>query len=463
MNFLPCAKYNSVTLDSREAAVGRLSVHIETFGCQMNVADSERAATKLRAGGFDVSDSADSADVILLNTCSIREKAEQKLFHRVGEIKNARIGKLPLIGVMGCVAQLEGERIFKNSSSVGLVIGTGATDRVGDLLGRAVGGERRVIDVAERKESETYEISHLERHSSHIAFVPIIEGCNKFCTYCIVPFSRGREKSRVAYDIIEEVKRLREEGFKEVQLIGQNVNSYRPKVEKGLEGHTGATPFSKLLRAVASTGMPRIKFTTSFPRDFHPDIVKAIDEHENLCNWVHLPVQAGNDRVLRAMRRGHKVEDYLSKIASIKNSRRRISLTSDIIVGFPGETSEEFKDTLKLVRECRFHGLYIFKYSARRGTPAAKLPETVSEAEKTRRFLELETLQMSMQKEVFQSYIGEEVEVLVEGFSARSRDDLTGHTTCNKVVNFRANSDLIGKIVKVKVREAKTHSLYGEV
>ena len=429
----------------------------------MNVADSERAATKLRSGGFDISDTADSADVILLNTCSIREKAELKVFHRVGEIKSERGGRQPLIGVMGCVAQLEGEGIFNTSPSVRLVIGTGATDRIGDLLGRAVGGERRVIDVAERKASESYEISSLERSSRHKAFVPIIEGCNKFCTYCIVPFSRGREKSRVAYDIIEEVRRLREEGFKEVQLIGQNVNSYRPKVEKGLEEYRGGTPFSKLLRAIASTGMPRIKFTTSFPRDFHPDIVKAIDEHENLCNWVHLPVQAGNDRVLRAMRRGHKVEDYLAKIASIKSARRKISLTSDIIVGFPGETSAEFEDTLRMVRECQFHGLYIFKYSPRRGTPAAKLPDTVSETEKTHRFLELESLQMSIQREIFQSYIGEEVEVLVEGLSARSRDDLTGHTSCNKVVNFRADSDLIGAIVKVKVREAKTHSLYGEI
>ncbi len=213
-NFLPYAKYNSVTLDSRGIAVGRLSVHIETFGCQMNVADSERAATKLRAGGFDVSDSADSADVILLNTCSIREKAEQKVFQRVGEIKSARGSGLPLIGVMGCVAQLEGEAVFNSSPAVRLVIGTGATDRIKDLLERAVGGERRVIDVGERMASESYEISSVERHSRHIAFVPIIEGCNKFCTYCIVPFSRGREKSRAAYDIVEEVKRLRDEGFK---------------------------------------------------------------------------------------------------------------------------------------------------------------------------------------------------------------------------------------------------------
>jgi tRNA-2-methylthio-N6-dimethylallyladenosine synthase len=429
----------------------------------MNVADSERAATRLRKGGFDVSHSPDSADVIILNTCSIREKAEQKVFHRVGEIKSERVGRQPLIGVMGCVAQLEGEAVFNNAPSVRLVVGTGATDRITELLGKAIGGERRVIDVAERKASEAFEISSVERHSRHIAFVPIIEGCNKFCTYCIVPFSRGRERSRPANDIVEEVKRLREEGFQEVQLIGQNVNSYRPKIEDELEEYGGATPFSRLLRAVASTGMPRIKFTTSFPRDFHPDIVKAIDENENLCNWVHLPVQSGNDRILKVMRRGHKIDDYLTRINSIKNADRKISLTSDIIVGFPGETAAEFEDTLKLVRECRFHGLYIFKYSERRGTPAAKLLDTVSEEEKSRRFLALEKLQMSIQKEIFQSYVGREVDVLVEGFSARSRDDLTGHTTCNKVINFRAEPGLIGEVVKVKVTEAKTHSLYGEL
>lgn len=443
--------------------MGRVSVHIETFGCQMNVADSERAATKLRKGGFDISASPNSADVIILNTCSIREKAEQKVFHRVSEIKSKTVGRQPLIGVMGCVAQLEGEAIFNNSPSVRLVVGTGATDRITELLEKAVGGERRVIDVAERKASEAFEISSVERHSRYVAFVPIIEGCNKFCTYCIVPFSRGRERSRPANDIVEEVKRLREEGFKEVQLIGQNVNSYRPKAEVGLEECGGATPFSRLLRAVAATGMPRVKFTTSFPRDFHPDIVKAIDEHKNLCSWVHLPVQSGNDRILKAMRRGHKVDDYLARINSIKNARRKISLTSDIIVGFPGESAAEFEDTLNLVRECRFHGLYIFKYSERRGTPAAKLSDTVSEEEKTRRFLALEKLQMSIQSEIFQSYVGEEVHVLVEGYSARSRDDLTGHTTCNKVINFRAEPGLIGEIVKVKVTEAKTHSLYGEV
>ncbi|HEX8147304.1 MAG TPA: tRNA (N6-isopentenyl adenosine(37)-C2)-methylthiotransferase MiaB [Pyrinomonadaceae bacterium] len=443
--------------------MSRLSVHIETFGCQMNVSDSERVAAKLRADGFHLTDAAESADVILLNTCSIREKAEQKVFRRVNEIKRARTGSQPLVGVMGCVAQLEGESIFNSSSSVQLVAGTGATDRIPSLLERLREGERRVIDLDGREVGEAFEISPTVRHSKHVAFVPIIEGCNKFCTYCIVPYSRGRERSRPAFEVVEEVKRLIDEGYKEVQLIGQNVNSYRPKVETGLEGFAGATPFSRLLRAVASTGMPRVKFTTSFPRDFHADIVKAIEEYENLCNWVHLPVQSGNDRVLRAMRRGHKIEEYLERVAAVKNSRREISLTSDIIVGFPGETDEEFEDTLRLAEKCEFHGMYIFKYSRRRGTPAAKLADDVNSDEKTRRFLALERLQMSIQSKIYESYVGKVVEVLAEGFSARSKSDLTGHTTCHKVVNFGAGGEFIGKVLKVRVTEAKTHSLFGQI
>jgi tRNA-2-methylthio-N6-dimethylallyladenosine synthase len=443
--------------------MSKLSVHIETFGCQMNVSDSERVAANLSAGGFALTTTADAADVILLNTCSIREKAEQKVFRRVTEIKRQRAGRQPLVGVMGCVAQLEGESIFNSSPSVQLVVGTGATDRIQSLLERVREGEKRVIDLGERDEGEPSEISPAERHSKHVAFVPIIEGCNKFCTYCIVPYSRGRERSRPASEIIKEIKRLDAHGFKEIHLIGQNVNSYRPGVETGLEGFTGATPFSRLLRAVASTGVPRIKFTTSFPRDFHPDIVKAIEEHENLCNWVHLPVQSGNNRVLRAMRRGHKVEDYLERVSTVKNSSKEISLTSDIIIGFPGETDEEFEDTLKLVEECRFHGLYIFKYSRRRGTPAAKLKDDVSADEKKRRFLTLESLQMSIQSEVYQSYVGKIVEVLTEGFSARSETDLKGHTTCNKVINFSGGAELVGKILKVRVTQAKAHSLFGQI
>lgn len=438
-------------------------VFIETFGCQMNVADSERAKTVLRTAGYELTETEECADIVLLNTCSVRARAEQKVFQRIGEIRHARARSQPLIGVMGCVAQLEGEAIFDHSPTVRAVVGTRATDRLPSIIERVKSGEPRAFDLGERAEGEEWNVSAVERHSKHVAFVPIIEGCNKFCTYCIVPYSRGREKSRPAQEIVEEVRSLRSQGFPEVQLIGQNVNSYRPKTLSGLEGFEGATPFSRLLRAVASTGIPRVKFTTSFPRDFHADIVRAIEENENLCDWVHLPVQSGNDRVLRAMRRGYKASDYLARVDSIKGSRRRLALTSDIIVGFPGETESEFEETMRLVERCRFDGLYIFKYSERRGTPAARLEETVEESEKTRRFLALEQLQKGIQREVFEGYVGREVSVLVEGESARSREDLTGHTTCNKVINFRGGSELLGEVVRVRVREAKANSLYGEL
>src|SRR2546423_7784633 len=310
------------------------TVYLETFGCQMNVADSERADVRLRAAGFDFVDSPETADVVIFNTCSVRERAEHKVFTRIGEVRRQRRGNEPVVAVMGCVAQLEGPAIFDASPLVNIVAGTRATDRLPQLIARALEGDRRVIDLDERAENEVWDVPASERTSKYVAFVPIIEGCNKFCTYCIVPFSRGREKSLPASEIVRHVLTLRRQGVREVHLIGQNVNSYRPETEAGLEEFKGITAFSRLLRAVAATGMERIKFTTSFPRDFHPDIVAAIDEHENLCNWIHLPVQSGSDRVLRAMRRGHTAADYLKRIEAVRSARRQMSITSDIIVGF---------------------------------------------------------------------------------------------------------------------------------
>ncbi|MGB9179708.1 MAG: MiaB/RimO family radical SAM methylthiotransferase, partial [Pyrinomonadaceae bacterium] len=319
------------------------------------------------------------------------------------------------------------------------------------------------LDLGERALGESWNVSTFERHSPHVAFVPIIEGCNKFCSYCIVPFSRGREKSRPAQEIVSEIRKLQEQGYREVQLIGQNVNSYRPRSDLFLEEYMGATPFSRLLRAVAATKMERIKFTTSFPRDFHTDIVKALDEHENLCDWVHLPVQSGSDSILKAMRRGYTSKDYLRRVETVKNARRRLALTSDIIVGYPGETSEDFAETMRLVEQCQYDGLYLFKYSERAGTPAAKLSDNVCADEKTSRFLALEGLQRQIQQRIYKSYVGREVSVLVEGESAKSSEDMTGHTTCNKVINFPCPVQLKGQIVNVRVEEAKTNSLYGRL
>ncbi len=439
------------------------SVYVETMGCQMNVADSERADVRLRAAGFDLTQSPETADVIIFNTCSVRERAAHKVFTRIGEVRRRRIGNEPVVGVMGCVAQLEGPAIFDATPLVNIVAGTRATDRLPNLISRALEGERRVIDLDERAEGEVWDVPATERASKYVAFVPIIEGCNKFCTYCIVPYSRGREKSRTAAEIISEIHELRRHGYKEVHLIGQNVNSYRPRADAGMESSKGATPFCRLLRAVAATGMERIKFTTSFPRDFHPDIVTAIDEHENLCNWIHLPVQSGSDRVLRSMRRGHTAGDYLARIEVVRKARREMSITSDIIVGFPGETNDDFEDTVKLVEQVGYDGLYIFKYSERKGTPAASLADDVSREEKARRFEKLEKVQRGLQKQIYQSYVGRELSVLVERESSKSPSDMTGHSTCHKVVNFPGDQSMLGKTLRVRVTAAKQNSLYGEV
>jgi len=437
-------------------------VYLETYGCQMNVSDSERVATALERDGYEMTSDELSADVILLNTCSVREKAEHKLYSRVGRIRHVDRPK-PVIGVMGCVAQLEGETLFNKIEGVDFVLGTRAVGRVADVIGRVYDGEEGIVDLGEREDDYDWTVADTHRHSPYVAFLPIIEGCNKFCTYCIVPFSRGRERSFPASDIIRQVLEMRRNGVKEVHLIGQNVNSYRPETESGLEGFAGKSAFSRLLRAVAATGIERIKFNTSFPRDFNDDIVDAIEEHENLCNWVHLPVQSGSNRVLAAMKRGHTIERYFKQIDRLKSSNREIALTTDIIVGFPGETEADFMDSVKMVEYCGFDMAYIFKYSPRPGTPAFEMIDDVSPAEKTLRFLELEQAQKSSQSNALQRYINQVLKVLVEVGSSRSATGLTGHSTCHKVVNFEGSSDMLGQIVDVKITEIKANSLFGVI
>lgn len=436
-------------------------VYLETFGCQMNVSDSEQVATVLESKGYTISTNEDSADIVLLNTCSIREKAEHKLYTRIGQIRKQSSEKI--IGIMGCVAQLEGETLFAMDNEINFVLGTKAIGRVDEIIHKAINGQQ-TIDLNEREPDYEWSVNTTQRHSKYVAFVPIIEGCNKFCTYCIVPFSRGREKSLPPFQIIDQIKQLIKQGFKEVHLIGQNVNSYRPRTEVGFEEFRGATPFSRLLRAVASTGLERVKFNTSFPRDFHPDIVNAINENENLCNWVHLPVQSGSNAILKTMRRGHSIEDYYKKIDVIKCSPRNISLSTDVIVGFPNESREDFEATLKTFDYCQFDSAYIFKYSPRSGTPASFLKNNISELEKTSRFLELETRHRKSQAKLFENCVGNEFNVLVERLSAKSTDnllELSGHSTCHRVINFAGNKDLIGKVVKVKVTKRKRNSLFG--
>ncbi len=437
-------------------------VYLETFGCQMNVSDSERVATSLANKGFEMTLREDQADIILINTCSVREKAEQKLYTRVGRVRNSGRPK-PVVGVLGCVAQLEGETLFKKIEGIDLVLGTKAVGRISEVIQRVLDGEGQIVDLGDREKDYDWTVSEPQRHSPYVAFLPIIEGCNKFCTYCIVPFSRGREVSLPASDIIRTVLDMRRSGIKEVHLIGQNVNSYRPSTDSGLEGFAGLTPFSRLLRAVAATGIERIKFNTSFPRDFHADIVDAINEHENLCNWVHLPVQSGSDRVLKRMKRGHTVESYRKKIDALRTSPRNISITTDVIVGFPGETRDDFEQTVALIDYAGYDAAYIFRYSPRPGTPAYEMVDDVTYEEKTERFLTLEAAQRRSQNERLKRYMGETLDVLVEKQASRYDTQVTGHSTCHKVVNFEGSSELIGNVVKVKISKVKPNSLFGEL
>jgi tRNA-2-methylthio-N6-dimethylallyladenosine synthase len=435
-------------------------VYIETYGCQMNVSDSERVATHLTADGFEMTADEETADVVLINTCSVREKAEQKLFTRAGQIRLKK--EKPIVGVLGCVAQLEGETLFERSKGIDFILGTKAVGRVSDAIETVLKGNKNYSDLSDREYDYDWSVNENQRHSPYVAFVPIIEGCNKFCTYCIVPFSRGREKSLAPAEIIRQVLNLRRQGVREVHLIGQNVNSYRPKTDAGFENFNGATPFSRLLRAVAATGIERVKFTTSFPRDFHPDIVEAINENENLCNWVHLPVQTGSDKILKAMRRGHTIENYKQRIEKIKNSRREISITTDVIIGFPGETEDDFQATCELFKFAEFDMAYIFKYSPRPGTPSFEMSDDVLPEEKTLRFLELEKLQKHNQSKALNRLLNKTVEVLAEKKSNKNELEISGHTTCHKVVNFKGLPDDLGLLKRVRIGEVKANTLYGE-
>lgn len=448
--------------------------YLETHGCQMNVHDSEKAAFSLDSIGYEPTSDPAQADLVLLNTCMVREKPEQKVFHRITSIKKLHqesSGKLPIFGVMGCVAQAEAERIFERSQDVGVVIGTQSIGKLPDLLSQLEQGYERAIDVSLTKDAEFFELTGGHRQTGQIAYISIIEGCNKFCSYCIVPYTRGRERSRPADRILVEAQDLVGQGYKEVHLLGQNVNSY------GLSGryrgntYTGKPPqpegeitFAQLLELLAlRSGIPRIKFTTSYPRDFDREVVRVIDEYENLCEWIHLPAQSGSDRILKLMRRGYTRQEYLEKIRLIKLASKDISITGDIIIGFPGETEEDFQATLSLVAETEYDGLYIFKYSARPRTAASAFEDDISDEVKTERFMKLQELQNRIQNHRYSRYIGREVEVLVEGVSARSSSQMTGHTRCQKVVNFDCDDNVLGRLVKVKIDKIHRHSLSGKI
>lgn len=451
-------------------------IYLETYGCQMNVHDSEKVTHSFSELGYTQTSEMSEADLVLLNTCMVREKAARKVFGRINEIKSEirkKGGGVPIFGVMGCVAQAEAERLFERSRDIKMVMGTQAIARLPELMKKLEDGFSRVIDVRLSKEAGFLELEASNRQTKHIAYITITEGCNKFCSFCIVPFTRGRERSRPAARIVDEARALAEQGYQEIYLLGQNVNSYGLSgryhgsfSDNGFAGEQGdEISFARLLeRVAAESGAPRIKYTTSYPRDFDEEIVRVMDSWDNLCEWIHLPAQSGSDRVLRAMRRGYSRAAYLEKIEAIKGARKDISITGDIIIGFPGETEDDFNETMSLIAEVEYDGLYIFKYSPRPRTPAAAYEDSVPEEVKTERFIRLQELQDRIQKRRYERYLGREVEVLVEGRSSRSPSDFRGHTRCNKVLNFPGESDEdIGKLINIKITEVKSHSLYGEI
>jgi len=429
--------------------------YIETFGCQMNVHDSEKVIGTLLAQGYRQVETVEAAGLILYNTCSIRDKAEQKVFHRLADFKKlAQQGKK--FGVLGCVAQQEGEKIFERAPHVSMVCGSASYRNLPEMLVQIEAGKQRVTGLDDRETEECFETEFTSRSNPHRGYITIIEGCDKFCAFCVVPYTRGKERSRASASVLQEAQRMADAGYTEIQLLGQNVNSYRDP--------SGEKSFAELLAAVGEVpGIRRVRFTTSHPRDFGRDIVEAIDAVPTLCDQVHLPVQSGSSRVLGLMQRLYTRDQYLERIAWMKAARRPISISTDIIVGFPGENEEDFQQTLSLLEEVGYDSVFSFKYSPRPNTPALKFIDHIPDQEKARRLAVLQEKQKQIQNRNNQKHVGEVLEVMVEGRNL-ARGQWIGRTSQNKVLNFTASEDAAsGSYVNVRVTQAFPNSLVGEL
>ena len=435
--------------------------YLETFGCQMNAHDSEKVVGTLRQQGYRQVESVEEAGLILYNTCSIRDKAEQKVFHRLADYKKLQAqGKR--FGVLGCVAQQEGEKIFERAPHVSLVCGSASYRNLPQMLIQIENGQSeagkplRVTGLDDRQTDECFETEFTARTNPHRGYITIIEGCDKFCSYCVVPFTRGKERSRTSDSVLAEARQMADLGYTEIQLLGQNVNSYRDPA--------GKRSFAELLAAVGAVpGVRRVRFTTSHPRDFGRDIIEAIDATPTLCDHVHLPVQSGSTRMLTAMQRLYTREQYLERISWMKSARRTLSITSDIIVGFPGETEADFEETLSLLDAVEYDSIFGFKYSPRPNTPSLKLEDTIPDQEKSRRLVVMQERQREIQKQRNQRHIGETIEVMVEGRN-EARAQWIGRTSQNKVMNFIAPegaSPAVGSYVPVLATASFPNSLLG--
>jgi len=427
---------------------------LETFGCQMNDHDSEKVAGVLLARGYRQVETAEAARLILYNTCSIREKAAQKVFSRLGEYR-AKQSEGKIIGVLGCVAQQEGQGIFERAPWVSLVCGSASYRKLPELIAQLESGNHRVTGL-DLDTDETFESEITRRDNPFRAYLTIIEGCDKACSYCVVPYTRGPERSRASDSILREVRQLAELGYSEVQLLGQTVNSYADPTPSKMR-------FAELLLAVARVpGIRRVRFTTSHPSDFTLDIVEAMEAQPKVCEHVHLPVQSGSTKVLRAMQRTYTREQYLEKVAMIRGARRPIAITTDIIVGFPGESEADFEETLSLLDQVRYDSLFSFKYSPRPNTASLRLNDVVPEEEKSRRLAVLQDKQREIQSAGNKQLIGETFEVLVSGKSRRE-NQWSGYTSSCRLANFTSHAkELLGTYVQVRVTGATPNSLVGD-
>lgn len=447
--------------------------YLETFGCQMNAHDSEKVVGTLVSQGYRQVPTVEEAGLVLYNTCSIRDKAEQKVFHRLADYKKLEAqGKK--FGVLGCVAQQEGEKIFEKAPHVSLVCGSASYRKLPEMLLQIenarlteaplrkgkfdITNRVRVTGLDDRETDECFETEFTARTNPHRGYITIIEGCDKFCSYCVVPFTRGKERSRTSDSVLAEARQMADLGYTEIQLLGQNVNSYKDSA--------GKRSFAELLAAVGEVpGVRRVRFTTSHPRDFGKDIIDAIDAVPTLCDHVHLPVQSGSTRVLDAMQRLYTREQYLERIAWMKAARREISITSDVIVGFPGETEADFEQTLSLLDEVEYDAVFAFKYSPRPNTPSIKMEDAIPDEEKSRRLAELLERQRAIQKLRNQKHLQQIVEVMVEGKND-ARGQWLGRTSQNKTLNFVAPEGRgfeSGSYVPVRVTTALPNSLVGEM
>jgi tRNA-2-methylthio-N6-dimethylallyladenosine synthase len=428
---------------------------IETFGCQMNDLDSEKIAGNLQSSGMLPAEDPSEADIIILNTCSVREKAVQKVYARLGELKRQKAGGRDLVvGVVGCMAQLEGERILKRAPFVNLVAGPHKGHVMSDLVGQSLEAKSPVVAMRTDEEPGPVEISYVMRQNPWRASVTVSEGCSRKCAFCVVPATRGKEKVRPSANILREVEGLVAKGYLEIVLLGQTVNSYLDRSEGGLN-------FAQLLRRMSQIdGLKRIRFTSPYPNDFTDELLEVMVSCPQVCNQIHLPVQSGSTKILRSMRRGYTRESYMKVIRKIHNAEREIAISTDLIVGFPGETAEDFQDTLRLLDEVQYDSAFSFKYSPRPNTLALSLPDEIDEEEKGSRLGILQEHQKRIQHKRNSAYPGRVMEVLVDD-RARNRFTLMGRTSNNKIVNFDGPETLMGQFVQVDITGFSPNSLKG--